>query len=293
MPMLGSIPPLLTITSSPPPVVYFNGDERCLSFPCVAIVGSRRPSGYGLRMAYWLGRELAKSGVCIVSGLARGIDGAAHAGALSGGGRTIAVLGHGLSTVYPREHRPLCEKIIKNQGLVVSEFPDKMPPLQRNFPRRNRIIAGLCWVTVIIEAHERSGSLITAGFAADEGRDVFVVPGRIFDSAYAGSYQLIREGARVFTQVQDILDALPEGARPTSTGARVNESAIHPELEKLFELNGGVAPLYAIRESPELVGALRSAMDNGDIVEFFPQEYVWVTGKTFQNAVAQSQSLPK
>lgn len=271
MRVLSEVPSLLALTSAPPKKLYYQGDTRAFGHVCVAVVGTRRPSSYGVRTAYQMGRELARSGVCVVSGLARGIDGAAHAGALAGGGPTIAVLGHGLGRIYPVEHGRLAARIAEN-GLLLSEFEMGMPPLPQNFPRRNRIIAGISWLTVIIEAHERSGSLITAGFAADEGRDVLVVPGQLGDSHHKGSLNLIRDGARVFTSVPDLLDLLP--------GDRCGEDLIcaeeFSELEAFFMEKSGVARLSEIRRRKELDASFRAALENGNIVEYRMHEYLWV-----------------
>lgn len=269
---LVEMPPLLAVTSAPPRKLRFIGDASCLTQSCVAIVGSRRASPYGLRIAYQLGRELAMHGVCIVSGLARGIDGAAHAGALAGLGRTIAVLGHGLNRIYPAEHRNLAVKIQKNGGALVSEYDDTMPPLPENFPRRNRIIAGLSWVTIVIEAHEKSGSLITAGFAADEGREVFVVPSRLGEQAFSGSYRLIREGARIFTEIDEILNELP-GIIPVVAAPLAQKT---DALGAFFLERGGVAQLSEIRAEKRLEERFQSALATGEVIENRFQEFLWV-----------------
>lgn len=173
----------------------------------VAIVGSRRASPYGLAVAEWLGRELASCGVTVISGLARGVDAAAHRGALGGGGRTIAVLGCGVDVVYPPEHRRLLAEIIE-AGAAVSEFPPGTPPLRHQFPQRNRLISGLALGVVVVEGREHSGAVITADFALDQGREVFAVPGRIFDETSRTPHRLLQQGAKPVTRVEDILDEL-------------------------------------------------------------------------------------
>jgi DNA processing protein len=191
----------------------------------VAIVGSRRATPYGLEMTEQVSRELAARGVTIVSGLARGIDGAAHRGALAAGGRTIAVLGSGVDVVYPPEHRRLAREIA-GAGALVSHFPPGTPPLPHHFPQRNRIIAGLALGVVVVEAADRSGSLITAAFAAELGREVMAVPGRATSQESRGTNRLIQDGAALVTRWEDVVDQLPlrwrsclrAPARATATG---------------------------------------------------------------------------
>ncbi len=188
----------------PPLVLYVKGklisDEKM-----VAVVGSRKATGYGLEVARKLSYELVSSGITVISGMARGIDSAAHKGALEGGGRTVAVLGCGTDTVYPPENRRLMKQIEKN-GAVISEYPPGTPPLPRNFVARNRIISGASMGTVVVEAGERSGSLITAGYALEQGRDVFAVPGNIDSEVSRGTNKLIKDGAKVVASVNDILE---------------------------------------------------------------------------------------
>lgn len=199
-------PEYLKYIYDPPAVLYIKGriskDEKC-----VAVVGSRRATAYGLGMAEKISSELAKSGLTVVSGMARGIDSKAHAGALGAGGRTIAVLGCGLDIAYPYENRELMKKII-NSGAVISEFLPGVPPIPFNFPARNRIISGISLAVTVVEANEKSGSLITANYALEQGRDVFAVPGNINCMNSAGTNRLIRDGAGIVTEVSDILDEL-------------------------------------------------------------------------------------
>jgi DNA processing protein len=178
----------------------------------VAIVGARRASAYGLEIAERLAGDLAARRVTIVSGLARGIDTAAHRGALAAGGRTLAVLGSGVDVVYPPENRRLAADI-QSQGALVSQFPDGAPPLPGHFPARNRTLAGLALGVIVVEATLRSGALISAGFAGDLGREVFAVPGRVTSELSAGPHRLIQEGATLVQQWTDIVQELPESAR--------------------------------------------------------------------------------
>ncbi|MGB9825354.1 MAG: DNA-processing protein DprA, partial [Desulfofundulus sp.] len=173
----------------------------------VAIVGSRRATPYGVTVAENLGGELALAGVTVVSGMARGIDSAAHRGALAAGGRTVAVLGCGVDVVYPRENKRLMEGIIE-AGAVISEFPPGSPPEAWHFPVRNRIISGLSRATVVVEAAGKSGALITADLALDQGRDVMAVPGPVTSRQSRGSNQLIKQGARLVESAEDVLEEL-------------------------------------------------------------------------------------
>lgn len=190
-----------------PPVALFCRGKLERESICVAVVGSRRATAYGLDMARQLSRELARHGVTVVSGMARGIDSKAHSGALEGGGRTIAVLGCGVDIVYPSENSGLMNKICQS-GAVISEYLPGTPPIPFNFPARNRIISGLSQGVAIVEANEKSGSLITADFALEQGRDVFAVPGNINSLNSTGTNKLIKDGAKIITNAGDILDEL-------------------------------------------------------------------------------------
>lgn len=199
-------PPVLLNMADPPLLLYWQGDAALLNHPhCLAVVGSRNPTPQGERTARDMSRALAASGVCIVSGMALGIDGAAHAGALEGGGVTIAVVGTGLDRVYPRRHLELAHRITQ-QGLLLSEFALGTPPGPANFPKRNRIIAGLAQGTLVVEAALASGSLITARLAVDMGREVFAVPGSIHSPQAKGCHALIRQGAKLVETAQDVLE---------------------------------------------------------------------------------------
>jgi DNA processing protein len=200
-------PPLLNQIFDPPAYLYVRGDLGD-GDPCaVGIVGSRRCSPYGRTMADRLSRDLAAAGVTVVSGLARGVDTAAHTGALSAGGRTVAILGSGLASVYPSENRGLADRIAAS-GAVVSEFPMTAGPDAWHFPARNRIISGWCQGVCVVEAPAASGALITAEFAMEQGRDVFAVPGPVTDPRSRGAHALIRDGACLVEDADDILSAL-------------------------------------------------------------------------------------
>ncbi|MFP8781202.1 DNA-processing protein DprA [Hydrogenophaga sp. RWCD_12] len=201
-------PSALLQTADPPPMLYVQGRLDVLTHPRqLAIVGSRNPTPQGESNALEFARSLAQADVCVVSGLALGIDGAAHTGALEGGGTTIAVVGTGLDTVYPKRHEGLARRIAAH-GAIVSEYPLGTPPLAAHFPQRNRIIAGLSQGTLVVEAAVRSGSLITARLAAEQGREVFAIPGSIHSPQARGCHALIRQGAKLVESAQDILEDL-------------------------------------------------------------------------------------
>lgn len=215
-------PPLLKEIYDPPVVLYIRGNILKEDKMAVAIVGARRASYYGLNTARQLAQQLSSRGLTVISGLARGVDTKAHEGALNGQGRTIAVFGCGLDRIYPPENKKLVEQIIKN-GAVVTEFPFGTPPFKQNFPRRNRIISGLSLGVVVIEAGQYSGSLITARLAAEQGREVFSVPGRIDAVTSRGTNVLIKNGAKPVLKLEDIIEEikylLPERKQITKTNS--------------------------------------------------------------------------
>ena len=217
-----AFPGLLAAIHDPPPQLYLRGaaDVATLEIPSVAIVGARACSSYGRSVTRSLARELTAAGVVVVSGMARGIDGEAHRGALDAGGPTVAVLGCGVDRDYPAAHAELARRICET-GLVVSEYEAGVEPAPGRFPARNRIIAGLCRATVVIEARERSGALITADFALEEGREVLAVPGEITSSLSAGTNALLRLGATPVTCADDVLEGFGielVRSEPTSLG---------------------------------------------------------------------------
>ncbi len=202
-------PHMLKEIANPPMVLYSRGDLHLLSRFCLAIVGTRVATVYGKRMAFTFARDLAQAGLCVVSGLASGVDGKAHEGALAVGGATIAVLGSSAEIAYPAEHRRLYEQIVE-AGLVLSEWPLGTAPQAGLFPQRNRIISGISHGVLVVEAAQRSGSLITAELAAEQSRDVFAIPGPIGVPQSVGTLALIKDGAVPVTEVADILCAYPE-----------------------------------------------------------------------------------
>ncbi len=211
-------PALLNCVADPPPVLWTRGENAVLAQPAVAIVGSRAATTYALDVGARLAAELAERGVVVTSGLARGVDSAAHRGSLEAGGQTIAVLGSGLDVIYPREHEKLAEAIASN-GVVVSELGPGAPPVPENFPLRNRIISGISLAVVVVEASEKSGSLITARCAMEQGRDVMAVPGSILSGRNRGSHSLLKDGAKVVETADDILEELGWPAARTAVEA--------------------------------------------------------------------------
>lgn len=209
-------PKALGAIADPPPVLALQGRIELLAHRPLAIVGARNASGNGRFLARALAREASQRDLVIVSGLARGIDTAAHEGGLEGPGSTIAVLGSGIDVAYPPENAGLLARIVA-EGLVMSERPIGTPPLARHFPRRNRIIAGLASAVLVVEAAARSGSLMTARLAAAEGREVMAVPGSPLDPRHAGTNQLLRDGAALVTSIDDVLEALPAWSRPEAS----------------------------------------------------------------------------
>jgi DNA processing protein len=221
------LPPLLRAIHDPPKRLYLRGagGADLLGRPAVGIVGARACSPYGAQVARVLARDLAAAGVVVVSGLARGVDGEAHRGALQGRGHTVAVLGCGIDRDYPAAHTSLAHEIAQS-SLIVSEYEPGVEPAPFRFPARNRIIAGLCAATVVVEARERSGALITADFALEEGREVFAVPGEITSSLSKGTNGLLRLGATPLTSADDVLESLGIESTP-------EPSADHPFIELL------------------------------------------------------------
>jgi DNA processing protein len=289
----GVYPQLLREIFDPPVTLYVKGEwATCLEQPCVAIVGSRRSSTYGQNTATMLARDLAQRGITVISGLARGIDAAAHKGALEAGGRTVAVMGTGLEQVYPRDHRRLAEEILEKGGALVSEFPLETPPAPQNFPYRNRVISGLSLGVVIVEAAENSGSLITARLALEQGREVFAVPGNITSrNSFGANYLIKGAGAKLVQQWQDIVAEMPPEIAARLLPPEPREKGANDELTKQLELAPGDlsnaeqavwrllsadAPLHidALAEEtrlsvPELTGALL-ALEMRDLVRQLP-----------------------
>lgn len=290
----GIYPALLREIFDPPITLYVKGAwEACLDAPVVAMVGSRRCSTYGQNTATMLARDLASRGVTIISGLARGIDAAAHRGALESGGRTLAVMGTGLDQIYPRDHQKLAEEILEQGGALVSEFPLGTPPAPQNFPYRNRVISGLSLGVLIIEAAENSGSLITARMAMEQNREVWAVPGNITSRNSFGTNYLIKgAGAKLVQQWQDVGAELPPdiAARLLPPAAKKDKSltaqlSLVPEgltaMEQvIFKLLSTDTPMHldALAEASELsVSELSGALLGLEMRELIRQ----LPGKCF------------
>ena len=230
--------------AAPPPVLFVEGRLEYLRLPAIAVVGSRRGSAYGRRHAEWLARELSKAGLVICSGMALGIDAAAHKGALDADGCTIAVMGTGVDVCYPARNRELRERI-RAQGALVSEFPLGTPAIPKNFPRRNRIVSGLAAGVVVVEASLKSGSLVTAKLALQQNREIFAMPGPISSSFSRGCHQLIRQGATLVETPADILREMG-GIVPFDLSLRPDESA--PPRAAASDLDRAGADLLALLE---------------------------------------------
>jgi len=246
------LPPLLRAIFDPPKVLYARGGgaDELLSQPCVAVVGARQCSPYGAQVARRLGRELAAAGLVVVSGLARGIDGEVHRGALDADGVTVGVLGCGVDRDYPAAHAELSRRL-RVRGLVVSEYEPGVEPAPWRFPARNRIIAGLCPVTVVVEARERSGALITADFALEEGREVLAVPGEITSRLSAGTNALLKLGAAPCTCAADVLElfgltAEDKPAPSVSETARAVLAALPGSADELVRATGLSAQVVSV-----------------------------------------------
>jgi DNA processing protein len=277
-------PPPLAAVSAPPPLLYFRGAWTEADASAIGIVGSRACTAYGRKMAEQLARDLVRAGFTIISGLARGIDGVAHRAALDAGGRTIAVLAGGLTSIYPPEHAELADEVAKS-GALVTETPMTVAPQAGMFPARNRIISGMSRAVVVVEANAKSGALITASHAGEQGREVFVVPGNADSAASAGCLELIRKGARLVRNADDVLEDLrgiaaadygpvargPRTATPAESGAPSPVSApapapvpvLDPTQQRVFEM------LASKRHADELVREL--GLSTGDLSRILMQ----------------------
>jgi DNA processing protein len=233
-------PGMLARLEDAPLVLFAEGDPTALLVPQLAVVGSRNPTALGRDTATQFAAHLVRSGLGIASGLALGIDAAAHRGALQGGGRTVAVVGRGLDAVYPRENEALARQIVASGGALVSDLPTGTPPLKQNFPRRNRLISGLSLGTLVVEAALQSGSLITARLASEQGREVFAIPGSIHNPLSRGCHRLIRQGAKLVETVDDIFAELEPIVRALGANLRPSEPIEQPEppprLDKDYEI---------------------------------------------------------
>ena len=221
-------PSLLKEIANPPKQIYIRGMLPKAGTPAIAIVGTRKATTAGVGMAEEIAATLAGAGIVIVSGLAMGIDAAAHRGALSVGGKTVAVLGNGINEIYPAQNEKLAEGILEAGGAIISEYPPGEPSFKQNFIHRNRIISGFSVAVVIVEAPAKSGSLTTAGFAAEQGRSVFVLPGPVTHPNYVGSHALIRDGAILATKAEDVLEdlGLLQGIEGEELGTRIDNFQI-------------------------------------------------------------------
>ena len=233
----------------PPYLLYYAGRLSCLQLPAIALVGTRTPSHYGMEMAASIARDLSKAGVCVISGLARGIDAAVHQAVLEAEGHTIGVLGSGINVPYPPEHRNMLRKIAGGIGLVISEYPLNAAPVDYHFPHRNRIISGLSMGTVFVEGKIQSGGMHTVHSALMQGREVFAVPGKVGTIGSEGPHAILREGARIVTCAQDLLDDLgitPEHSEHSSaqqiklnTVQKKETTRIKTGVEELDRVLGG------------------------------------------------------
>ena len=250
-------PQTLLEIPDPPPLLYAKGNLQWLNARCVAVVGSRNATPQGEKNAEDFSAALSNQGFCVVSGLALGIDGAAHRGGLKGKGSTIAVVGTGLDIVYPARHRELAHQIVEH-GLILSEFGIGTPSRAQNFPRRNRIISGLAVGCLVVEANVQSGSLITARLAAEQGREVFAIPGSIHSPLSKGCHQLIKQGAKLVDNIQDIVDELV-GATPSPPLS--TSSAAQPDGHPVLDCMGFEAiSIEALIERTGLTSDSLSAM---------------------------------
>ncbi len=275
-------PPLLRQLVDPPPVLYVLGREHLLMQPAVAVVGSRAATSYGKRTAFNLGRKLAEWSVSVVSGLALGIDTESHKGALAGQGSTVAVLGCGLDVVYPKQNRSLYQRIAED-GLLVSEYPLATQPEGFRFPARNRIIAGLSLGVIVVEAAKRSGSLITAQMALDNGREVFAVPGQVDSAKSEGAHWLLQQGAKLVQRVEDIVSELdlPADNRITVEDklGRKPEPALEPDAANLLSQ---IEPYPLLREeimtrsglTPARLSELLLLLELDGLIEMLPGDKV-------------------
>jgi DNA processing protein len=268
-----SYPERLKNIYDPPPLLYVRGEIQKEDALAVAIVGSRRTLPYGRAITEKIAQDLVRHGVTVVSGMARGIDSVAHQGAIAGGGRTIAVLGCGVDVIYPPENRKLCEQII-DHGAVLSEFRMQSPPEAGHFPKRNRIISGLSLGVVVVQAGKDSGSLITAGYALEQGREIFAVPGNVGADSSQGSNKLIKEGAKLVESSEDILEEiLPQWRREEEETREDPAKGLTEEEKVLYGLLADT-PLHIdiiIRESRLEPGRVSSLLLNLEIKGYIAQ----------------------
>ena len=270
-------PSLLKEIFDPPIVLFASGDLSCLAFPSISMVGSRKATAYGLNTAEKIACDLAEHGLLVTSGLARGIDAASHRGALRGKGQTVAVLGSGLDSIYPRENGPLARQIRTN-GCILSEFPLGTRPLPQNFPMRNRIISGISLATCLVEANQSSGSLITSRLALDQGREVLAVPGNITSTTSYGPNLWIKQGAKLVQDWRDIVEELPayiQERLQAPTGPPPSERLTENERTVLESMRADQAiPIDQLLESTRLTSSellcTLSELEMKDRIRQFP-----------------------
>ena len=288
-------PQCLKEIDTPPLVLYIRGQLTPEDSLSISLVGSREAKDYGRKVSYRLSYQLAQRGLTVVSGLAKGIDTSAHRGALEAGGRTIAVMGNGLSFIYPAMNTDLAEKITES-GALISEFPMKVEPKPRNFPRRNRIISGLTLGTVVVEASNRSGALITARLAAEQGREVFAVPGEIFSALSTGTHKLINNGAKLINTVDDLLNELPPYALshiPSQAPASDTEPSRALPIEKHDPKLAAVQPPAEAQQPiqsappPDLTPDERTVFDAIEV----PSSHIDTIVRTTQLPIGQVSSV--
>ena len=279
-------PEVLRQIPDPPLVLFFAGNLNLLSTPAVSVVGARRASRVGLNFAQTLGRDLARRDVTVVSGLAYGVDAAAHEGALSESGKTIAILGAGLQKIYPSSHAGLARRIVSSGGLLLTEYPHNQGPRSWQFPERNRIVSGISNGVVVVEASLKSGSLITARLALEQGRDVFAVPGPAHSPVSGGCHALIRQGAELITHADEICQGLGFGAQADTILNPMNQAPSHGQtvhgddsllqhlrlkpcgLDELMTLTGESAPELMAKLAPLLAQGIVSSGPGGYIARF-------------------------
>lgn len=293
-------PTLLKKIDTPPLILYVRGELTREDSLSISLVGSRNAKDYGRKVGYRLSYQLAQRGLTVVSGFAKGIDTSAHRGALEAGGRTIAVMGNGLSFIYPATNRALVEKI-EASGALISEFPIGVKPKPRNFPRRNRIISGLTLGTVVVEASNRSGALITARLAGEQGREVFAVPGEIFSELSTGTHKLINDGAKLINTVDDLLNELPQHAlsqiqSPVSTSSEpsiASESSQEPSVEKVVTKSVVSPPSSDVRQPAQSPPPSDLTPDEKTVFEAIevPSSHIDTIVRTTQLPIGQVSSV--
>ena len=294
-------PSRLKEIDTPPIVLYIRGELTSEDSLSLALVGSRDAKDYGRKASYRLSYQLAQHGLTIVSGLARGIDTSAHRGALEAGGRTIAVMGNGLGFIYPAANTDLAEKIMES-GALVSEFPMETKPKPNNFPRRNRIISGLTLGTVVVEASNRSGALITARLAGEQGREVFAVPGEIFSELSTGTHKLINNGAKLVNTVDDLLNELPRHAlsqiQSAASASPIPDLETEPSpqeipVEKRTPERASVQPPVEVEQPPQIAPPPDLTLDERTVFDAIenPSSHIDTIVRTTQLPIGQVSSV--